>query len=82
MSSSRGLGISRSQELSQPNVACIPLATQPRAFVDSDLLQYDEVWATAGTWNDGLVRLAFARHQKPVTDVEEHGVDAWVVGNI
>lgn len=37
---------------------------------------------TAGTWNDNLVRLAFARHQKPITDVEKHGVDAWVVGNI
>ena len=21
-------------------------------FVDPDLLQYDEVWAAAGTWND------------------------------
>jgi prolyl-tRNA editing enzyme YbaK/EbsC (Cys-tRNA(Pro) deacylase) len=21
-------------------------------FVDPDLLQYDEVWAVAGTWND------------------------------
>jgi prolyl-tRNA editing enzyme YbaK/EbsC (Cys-tRNA(Pro) deacylase) len=23
-----------------------------RIFVDPDLLQYDEVWAAAGTWND------------------------------
>jgi prolyl-tRNA editing enzyme YbaK/EbsC (Cys-tRNA(Pro) deacylase) len=23
-----------------------------RIFVDEDLLQYDEVWAAAGTWND------------------------------
>ena len=23
-----------------------------RAFVDPDLLQYEEVWAAAGTWND------------------------------
>ena len=23
-------------------------------FVDPDLLQYDEVWATAGTWNDNF----------------------------
>jgi prolyl-tRNA editing enzyme YbaK/EbsC (Cys-tRNA(Pro) deacylase) len=23
-------------------------------FVDTDLLQYDEVWAAAGTWNDNL----------------------------
>jgi len=28
------------------------LATQLRTFVDPDLLQYDEVWAAAGTWND------------------------------
>ena len=28
------------------------LATQMRIFVDPDLLQYDEVWAAAGTWND------------------------------
>ena len=26
--------------------------TQLRIFVDPDLLQYDEVWAAAGTWND------------------------------
>ena len=29
-------------------------ATQLRVFVDPDLLQYDEVWAAAGTWNDNL----------------------------
>ena len=29
-------------------------ATQLRVFVDSDLLQYDEVWAAAGTWNDNF----------------------------
>ena len=28
------------------------LATQMRIFIDPDLLQYDEVWAAAGTWND------------------------------
>jgi len=28
--------------------------TQPRVFVDPDLLQYDEVWAAAGTWNDNF----------------------------
>jgi prolyl-tRNA editing enzyme YbaK/EbsC (Cys-tRNA(Pro) deacylase) len=28
------------------------LATQLRIFVDLDLLQYDEVWAAAGTWHD------------------------------
>jgi prolyl-tRNA editing enzyme YbaK/EbsC (Cys-tRNA(Pro) deacylase) len=27
-------------------------ATQLRVFIDPDLLQYDEVWAAAGTWND------------------------------
>ncbi|NDD73098.1 MAG: YbaK/EbsC family protein [Actinobacteria bacterium] len=30
------------------------LATQMRIFVDPDLLQYDEVWAAAGTWNDNF----------------------------
>ena len=28
--------------------------TQMRVFVDPDLLQYDEVWAAAGTWNDNF----------------------------
>ena len=28
------------------------LATQMRIFIDPDLLQYGEVWAAAGTWND------------------------------
>jgi prolyl-tRNA editing enzyme YbaK/EbsC (Cys-tRNA(Pro) deacylase) len=23
-----------------------------RIFIDPDLLQYDEVWAAAGTWNE------------------------------
>ena len=27
-------------------------ATTLRVFVDPDLLDYDEVWAAAGTWND------------------------------
>jgi prolyl-tRNA editing enzyme YbaK/EbsC (Cys-tRNA(Pro) deacylase) len=27
-------------------------ATELRAFVDPDLLAYDEVWAAAGTWHD------------------------------
>ena len=27
-------------------------ATELRVFIDPDLLQYDEVWAAAGTWND------------------------------
>jgi Cys-tRNA(Pro) deacylase len=29
-------------------------ATQLRVFVDPDLMQYDEVWAAAGTWNDNF----------------------------
>jgi len=29
-------------------------ATQLRIFIDPDLLQYDEVWAAAGTWNDNF----------------------------
>ena len=29
--------------------------TQLRVFVDPDLLQYDEVWAAAGTWNRPFV---------------------------
>jgi prolyl-tRNA editing enzyme YbaK/EbsC (Cys-tRNA(Pro) deacylase) len=28
--------------------------TTLRIFIDPDLLQYDEVWAAAGTWNDVL----------------------------
>ena len=27
-------------------------STVLRVFVDPDLLQYDEVWAAAGTWHD------------------------------
>ena len=30
------------------------LATKLRIFMDPDLLQYDEVWAAAGTWNDNF----------------------------
>jgi len=39
---------------SVPNRGVPPLglATQLRIFVDPDLLQHDEVWAAAGTWND------------------------------
>ena len=29
-------------------------STHLRVFVDSDLLQYDEVWAVAGTWSDNF----------------------------
>ena len=28
--------------------------THLRVFIDPDLLQYDEVWAAAGTWNDNF----------------------------
>jgi len=34
---------------------CLPpfgYSAQLRLFIDPDLLQYDEVWAAAGTWND------------------------------
>jgi prolyl-tRNA editing enzyme YbaK/EbsC (Cys-tRNA(Pro) deacylase) len=41
---------------SVPNGGVPPLglATQMRIFIDVDLLQYDEVWAAAGTWNDNF----------------------------
>ena len=41
---------------SVPNSGVPPLgqSTQLRVFVDPDLLQYDEVWAAAGTWNDNF----------------------------
>ena len=44
-------------------------ATHLRVFIDPDLLQYDEVWATAGTWND-----VFAIDPKVLADVSG-GVD-------
>jgi prolyl-tRNA editing enzyme YbaK/EbsC (Cys-tRNA(Pro) deacylase) len=42
------------ERVSQTNGGVPPFghSTQLRVFVDSDLLQYDEVWAAAGTWND------------------------------
>ncbi len=41
---------------SVPNIGVPPFGhtTQLRRFVDPDLLQYDEVWAAAGTWNDNF----------------------------
>jgi prolyl-tRNA editing enzyme YbaK/EbsC (Cys-tRNA(Pro) deacylase) len=30
------------------------LATKLRVFIDPDLLQYEELWAAAGTWNDNF----------------------------
>lgn len=50
-------------------------ATPLPVFIDPDLLQYDEVWAAAGTWNDvfpiaptDLVRASAA----VVTDLRKH----------
>ena len=47
--------------------------THLRVFIDAVLLQYDEVWAAAGTWSDvfgiepnDLVRTSSG----PVTDLE------------
>ena len=39
--------------VSNANVGVPPFghSTQLRVFVDPDLLQYDEVWGAAGTWN-------------------------------
>ena len=36
-------------------ICCVPPfchTKQLRVFIDPDLLQYDEVWAAAGTWHD------------------------------
>ena len=48
------------QVIMRDDVDCVPNrgvppfghTTQLRIFIDPDLLQYDEVWAAAGTWND------------------------------
>jgi prolyl-tRNA editing enzyme YbaK/EbsC (Cys-tRNA(Pro) deacylase) len=40
--------------LNQQRRAAVGHSTQLRVFVDPDLLQYDEVWAAAGTWNDNF----------------------------
>lgn len=37
--------------------------SQLRVFIDPDLLQYDEVWAAAGTWND-----VFSIHPKKLVE--------------
>ena len=46
----------RSRTISNTRAEVRPFghSTQPRVFVEPDLLQYDEVWATAGTWNDNF----------------------------
>jgi len=36
------------------NVPRFGHSTQLRVFIDPDLLQYDEVCAAAGTWNDNF----------------------------
>jgi hypothetical protein len=38
------------------SVACLPLVTALNCVCSliPDLLQYDEVWAAAGTWNDNF----------------------------
>ena len=43
-----------SMGLSKRGVPPFGHSTQLRVFVDPDLLQYDEVWAAAGTWNDNF----------------------------
>ena len=45
-----------SRSVSKPKRGVPPFGhtTQLRVFVDPDLLQYDEVWAAAGTWNDNF----------------------------
>ena len=48
--------LTESQRVSKDNGGIPPFghSTQLRVFVDPDLLQYDEVWAAAGTWNDNF----------------------------
>ena len=48
--------LTESQRVSKDNGGVPPFGhqTQLRVFVDPDLLQYDEVWAAAGTWNDNF----------------------------
>jgi prolyl-tRNA editing enzyme YbaK/EbsC (Cys-tRNA(Pro) deacylase) len=49
--------------------------THLRVFIDPDLLQYDEVWAAAGTWHDvfGIEpRKLVAASEGLVTDLK-HG---------
>ena len=46
--------LTRRRWVAQTNSGVPPFGhrTQLRVFIDPDLLQYDEVWAAAGTWND------------------------------
>jgi prolyl-tRNA editing enzyme YbaK/EbsC (Cys-tRNA(Pro) deacylase) len=46
--------MSEINRVAKTNSGVLPFgrSTQLRVFVDPDLLQYDEVWAAAGTWNE------------------------------
>jgi prolyl-tRNA editing enzyme YbaK/EbsC (Cys-tRNA(Pro) deacylase) len=46
--------LTESQRVSKDNGGVPPFGFEKklRIFIDPDLLQYDEVWAAAGTWND------------------------------
>ena len=48
--------LTESQRVSKDNGGVPPFghSTQLSVFVDPDLLQYDEVRAAAGTWNDNF----------------------------
>ena len=50
------VGLATRPKVSKPKRGVPPFGhtTQLRVFVDPDLLQYDEVWAAAGTWNDNF----------------------------
>jgi prolyl-tRNA editing enzyme YbaK/EbsC (Cys-tRNA(Pro) deacylase) len=50
----RSLQRSVADGVSQANGGVPPFGhtTHLRVFIDLDLLQYDEVWAAAGTWHD------------------------------
>ena len=47
---------SQRERVAETNNGVPPLghSTPLRVFIDPDLLQYDEVWAAAGTWNDNF----------------------------
>ena len=40
--------------MSQTGRAPFGRSTQLRVFMDPDVLQYAELWAAAGTWNDNF----------------------------
>jgi prolyl-tRNA editing enzyme YbaK/EbsC (Cys-tRNA(Pro) deacylase) len=46
--------LTESQRVSKDNGGVPPFGFEKklRIFIDPDLLQFDEVWAAAGTWND------------------------------